>query len=143
MICNLVANPNIGYLILGGPESKGHATGAALKALMLNGVDARKRIVGVEAPHAALFNLPGAIIERFRKQVTLIDLQFEGDPDVIRQAVQACYQEEPMTSEAIRCMTWGRILSRRSTARLRGGSRNPGPNPKTRMSATPSRKRKP
>ena len=96
MICNLVANPNIRYLILGGPESTGHATGAALKALMLNGVDARKRIVGVEAPHAALFNLPEAVIERFRQQVTLIDLQFEGDPGMIHQAVRACYQEQPV-----------------------------------------------
>jgi len=29
MICNIVANPNIRYLILGGPESDGHQTGAA------------------------------------------------------------------------------------------------------------------
>jgi tetrahydromethanopterin S-methyltransferase subunit A len=96
MICNLVANPNLRYLILGGPESEGHLTGAALKALFQNGVDAKKRIVGVEAPHAALFNLPEAVIERLRQQVTLIDLQFEGDPDVIRQAVWACYQENPV-----------------------------------------------
>lgn len=27
MICNVVANPNIRYLILGGPESPGHSTG--------------------------------------------------------------------------------------------------------------------
>lgn len=93
MICNIVANPNIRYLILGGPESVGHQTGAALKALFQNSVDARKRIVGAEAPQAALFNLPEAVIERFRQQVTLIDLQFEGDPNVIRQAVWACYQE--------------------------------------------------
>ncbi len=93
MICNIVANPNIRYLILGGPESPGHLTGAALRALFQNGVDAKKRIVGVEAPHAALFNLPEGVIERFRQQVTLVDLQFEGDPDVIRKAVWACYQE--------------------------------------------------
>jgi tetrahydromethanopterin S-methyltransferase subunit A len=34
MICNIVANANIRYLILGGPESEGHLTGAALKALV-------------------------------------------------------------------------------------------------------------
>ncbi len=93
MICNIIANPNLRYLILGGPESIGHLTGAALRALFHNGVDAKKRIVGTEAAHAILFNLPEAAIERFRQQVTLIDLQFEGDPDVIRQAVWACYQE--------------------------------------------------
>ena len=93
MISNLVANPNVRYLILGGPESAGHLTGEALKALFLNGVDAKKRIIGTEASHAALFNLPKEPIERFRKQISLIDLQFEGDPDVIRKAVWSCYQE--------------------------------------------------
>jgi tetrahydromethanopterin S-methyltransferase subunit A len=97
MICNLVANPNIRYLILGGPESAGHLTGEALKALFLNGIDAKKRIVGTEAGHAALFNLPREAIERFLKQISLIDLQFEGDSDVIRKAVWSCYQENAVS----------------------------------------------
>ena len=97
MICNLVANPNIRYLILGGPESAGHLTGEALKALFRNGVDAKKRIVGTEAAHASLFNLPKEGIERFLKQISLIDLQFEGDPEVIRKAVWSCYQETRVT----------------------------------------------
>lgn len=35
------------------------------------------------------------MIERFRNQLSLIDLQFEGDPDLIRTAVWSCYQENP------------------------------------------------
>ena len=31
IICKLVANPNIRYLILAGPESEGHLIGQALK----------------------------------------------------------------------------------------------------------------
>ena len=77
IVCNVVANPNIRYLVLGGPESEGHLTGEALKALISNGVDEKKRIIGTNAPHPFLFNLPMEFIERFRKQVTLIDLQFE------------------------------------------------------------------
>ncbi len=95
MVCNIVANPNIRYLILGGPESEGHATGAALKALFAFGVDQSHRIMGTSAPHAALFNLPREMIDCFRRQVALIDLQFEGDPGQIRQAVWSCYQEKP------------------------------------------------
>lgn len=94
MICNIVGNPNIRYLILGGPESAGHHTGEALKALFANGVDARKRIVGTDAAHAVLHNLPAEFILRFLQQVTLIDLQFEADPGQIRKAVCACYQEQ-------------------------------------------------
>ena len=36
------------------------------------------------------------LIERFRSQVALVDAQFEGNPDVIRQAVRSCYQEAPV-----------------------------------------------
>ena len=96
IICNIVANPNIRYLILGGPESEGHLTGEALKALLHNGVDEKARIRGTASPHPFLYNLPIEFIDRFRKQLSLIDLQFEGDPDVIRKAVWACYQEKPV-----------------------------------------------
>lgn len=96
IICNIVANPNIRYLILGGPESQGHLTGEALKALFANGVDVRKRIIGTHALHPFLFNLPNEFIERFRNQLTLVDLQFEADPAVIKKAVWSCHQEHPV-----------------------------------------------
>jgi tetrahydromethanopterin S-methyltransferase subunit A len=94
IICNIVANPNIRYLIIGGPESEGHLTGEALKALLRNGIDEKRRIIGTEAPHPVLFNLPLEFIDRFRKQLIPVDLQFEDNPDVIRRAVWSCYQED-------------------------------------------------
>jgi tetrahydromethanopterin S-methyltransferase subunit A len=96
IVCNIVANPNIRFLIVGGPESPGHSTGEALKALLSNGVDEKKRIRGTKAPHPLLFNVPVEFIERFRTQLTLVDLQFEADPDLIRKAVWSCYQESPV-----------------------------------------------
>ena len=96
IVCNLIANPNIRYLVVGGPESPGHSTGEALKALILKGVDEKKRIIQTDAPHPFLFNLPMEFIDRFRAQVSPIDLQFEGDPDLIRKAVWSCYQENPV-----------------------------------------------
>src|SRR5208337_3931115 len=74
----------------------GHLTGEALKALISNGVDEKKRIIGTNAPHPFLFNLSAQMIERFRGQLSLIDLQFEGDPGIIRKAVWSCYQESPV-----------------------------------------------
>jgi len=44
-----------------------------------------------------LHNIPPEFIERFLQQVTLIDLQFEGDPEQIRKAVWSCYQEQPVS----------------------------------------------
>jgi tetrahydromethanopterin S-methyltransferase subunit A len=95
IICNIVANPNIRWAILTGPESSGHLTGEAFKALLSNGVDEKKRIIGTEAPHPLLYNIPMEFIERFRSQVSLLDLQFQGTRESVRQAVWSCYQERP------------------------------------------------
>jgi tetrahydromethanopterin S-methyltransferase subunit A len=95
VICNLVANPNIRYLVVCGPESPGHHVGETILALVMNGLDAHKRIIGTTAPTPYLFNIPLESVERFRKQVTVIDLVNEGSDEVLRQAVCACYQEKP------------------------------------------------
>ena len=67
-----------------------------MKALMENGVDEKKRIIGTDAPHPFLFNLSMEMIERFRQQLSLVDIQFEGNPDLVRKAVWSCYQESPV-----------------------------------------------
>jgi tetrahydromethanopterin S-methyltransferase subunit A len=95
VICNIVANPNIRYLILGGPESEGHKTGDAIKALFRNGVDERKRIIGTSGLSAYLYNVPMEFITRFREQLTLVDCQFQ-DENVIRKVVWSCFQENPV-----------------------------------------------
>jgi tetrahydromethanopterin S-methyltransferase subunit A len=99
IICNIVANPNIRYLIICGVESEGHQPGQALSSLMRNGVDGHRNIVGAEGPAPYLYNIPLESIERFRKQITLIDLIAENganianNPEQVKQAVWSCYQE--------------------------------------------------
>lgn len=95
VICNIVANPNIRYLILGGPESEGHKTGDAIRALLKNGVDEKKRIIDTTGLTAVLHNVPDEFIQRFREQLTLVDCQFQNE-DVIRKAVWSCFQETPV-----------------------------------------------
>jgi tetrahydromethanopterin S-methyltransferase subunit A len=95
IICNVVANPNIRYLILGGPESEGHKTGNAIKALLKNGIDEKKNIIGTTGLTAVLHNVPAEFIQRFREQVTLVDCQFQ-DESMIRKAVWSCFQEKPV-----------------------------------------------
>lgn len=95
LICNIVANPNIRYLVLFGPESPGHQTGDALLMLQENGVDERRRIIGAKALTPYLFNLPTEFIARFREQVRMINLLDEGDPELLGRAVRCCFQEEP------------------------------------------------
>ncbi|MGC9444285.1 MAG: tetrahydromethanopterin S-methyltransferase subunit A [Candidatus Methanospirareceae archaeon] len=95
IVANVVANPNIRYIVLCAVESPGHLCGEALIALLEHGVDEQKKIIGTEALTPFLYNLPIESIERFRKQVKLINLLNEGNPDEIKAAVRACYQEEP------------------------------------------------
>lgn len=95
LVCNIVANPNIRYLILGGPESKGHKTGDAIRALLKNGIDEKIRIIDTAGLTAVLHNVPDEFIQRFRKQLTLVDCQYQ-DENVIRKAVWSCYQETPV-----------------------------------------------
>jgi tetrahydromethanopterin S-methyltransferase subunit A len=95
LICNVVANPNIRYLVIFGPESPGHQTGDALLMLLKNGMDEHRRIIGAQARTPYLFNLPMEYIARFRQQVSIINLVDEGDPELLRRAVWSCFQEEP------------------------------------------------
>ncbi|MDH4368080.1 MAG: hypothetical protein OEV57_08175 [Dehalococcoidia bacterium] len=107
MICNIVANPNIRYVVLCGRESAGHLPGESLLALKENGVSDTKQIVGTSAPTPNLYNIPGELIERFRSQIAGIvnllcqpgerDISMPGlDPKVMEKAVRSCYQEEPV-----------------------------------------------
>ena len=75
MICNIVANPNIRYLVLCGRESTGHLPGGSLISLMQAGIGEDMRIIGSRALTPVLANIPVSIVERFRSQiVTIIDL---------------------------------------------------------------------
>jgi len=95
IVTNIVSNPNIRYLILCGTEVAVHNTGDAIRCLLENGVDERRTIVGSKAITPYLFNIPLESIERFRKQVRLVNLLNEMNPEVVEKAVWSCYQEEP------------------------------------------------
>ena len=107
MICNIVANPNIRYIVLCGRESPGHLPGESLLALKQNGVTETKQIIGTKAPTPHLYNIPLELIERFNQQIVSIvnllcqpgerDTSVPGlNPKVLEKAVWSCYQEEPV-----------------------------------------------
>jgi tetrahydromethanopterin S-methyltransferase subunit A len=95
IVCNVVGNPNIRYLVLCGEEVEGHQAGSAVRALLVNGVNEKRTIIGSQGVTPYLFNIPLEAIERFRKQVALVDLLGEMDSEVVTKAVWSCYQEEP------------------------------------------------
>jgi tetrahydromethanopterin S-methyltransferase subunit A len=95
IIANIVANPNIRYLIICGKDIGGHMPGDALRCLANNGVDSKRRIVGTNALKPYLLNISMAAIDRFMRQITILDLTGVEDPTVVKKAVWACYQEKP------------------------------------------------
>jgi tetrahydromethanopterin S-methyltransferase subunit A len=103
LVANIVANPNIRYLVLCWRESKGHLPADALACLVENGVatDRKRTIKGAGAPTPYLPNLSVEAIERFRRQITIVNLISDEDPKVgmepglVREAVMACIQEKP------------------------------------------------
>ncbi|MGB5924662.1 MAG: (Fe-S)-binding protein [Dehalococcoidia bacterium] len=107
MVCNIVANPNVRYIVLCGRESPGHLPGESLLALKENGVTETKQIIGTKAPTPHLYNIPLELIETFRNQIMSVinllcppgetDINVPGlNPKVIEKAVWSCYQEEPV-----------------------------------------------
>ncbi|MBM3118518.1 MAG: tetrahydromethanopterin S-methyltransferase subunit A [Chloroflexi bacterium] len=107
IICNIVANPNIRYIVLCGRESTGHLPGESLLALKRNGVDDTKRIIGSTALTPYLSNIPIELIDRFNQQIVTIinllcqpgerDTRVPGlNPKVVQEAVRSCYQENPV-----------------------------------------------
>ena len=105
MICNMAANPNVRYLVLCGRESSGHMPGQSLLALEQNGIDSQSRIIGSTALTPNLANIPAVLIERFRLQVSIINLLCKPgerditspglNPKVVTEAIKSCYQENP------------------------------------------------
>jgi tetrahydromethanopterin S-methyltransferase subunit A len=104
VIVNVVANPNIRYLVLCWRESQGHLTADALLNLVKNGVadDKRRTILGAKAPAPYLPNISLEAIERFRKQIAIVNLISEDDPrqgmnpENVKKAVWSCIQEKPV-----------------------------------------------
>jgi tetrahydromethanopterin S-methyltransferase subunit A len=101
IVCNVVGNPNIRYLVLCGKEVEGHNSGSAIKALIIEGIDNKKTIVGSQAKTPYLFNTPLGAIKRFREQTTLVDLIGEMDPEIIAKAVWSSYQENPTSFQGL------------------------------------------
>lgn len=94
VIANTVANPNIRWIILAGNDSA-HLAGDMIDALVSYGIDESRRVINARSPtFPYLKNLPGEVIERFRKQVEAMNLLKCSDTDVIGFVVRMCLQED-------------------------------------------------
>ncbi|MGH9822328.1 MAG: DUF4346 domain-containing protein [Blastocatellia bacterium] len=94
MLRNTIANPYIRSLLLVGAEAEGHLTGQTVLALAAHGVNERMRVVGSQGKRPILRNLTRLELERFREQVSVIDLIGCNDVDQIVGAIATAAREE-------------------------------------------------
>lgn len=95
IIQNVVSNPNIRYLILCGRDSKGHFVSQAIESLVRNGIDKEKRIIGAKGNMPYLRNINKELIERFRKQITPVDITGETSNSNIENIIDKLLETKP------------------------------------------------
>lgn len=87
IIKNVIANPNIRFLLTCGDEPKGHWVGQAFQCIRKDGVDENMRIIGAKGAMPYLKNTTKEEVEAFRKQVEPIDMIGENDVDKINTKI--------------------------------------------------------
>ena len=95
IIQNIVSNPNIRYLVLCGKPSKGHFVAQAIESLIKNGVDEKERITGAKGNMPYLKNIAKELIERFRKQITPVNLMGETASQGIMSVIDELLATKP------------------------------------------------
>lgn len=101
IITNVLANPNINYLVVCGAESA-HWAGQSLVSLSENGVSTMagsRKIIGSKSPLSYLNEIPMTAISRFIKEIKIIDLIGNKDPATIQKAIDSCTDQK--RSEAL------------------------------------------
>lgn len=95
IIVNIVSNPGIRYLIVCGREIRGHCSGQAVTALWRNGLDEKGRIKGAVGALPYIQNIPREFVDRFRKQVKIVDLLDVTDLGEISRALKKIQSSKP------------------------------------------------
>ena len=98
LIRNLLANPNIRFLILCGEDTQraiGHLPGQSLASLLNHGVNEKMRIIEAKGKRPFIKNLDASHIEAFCQQVQLIDRIGETNPVTLRNLIEATASNDP------------------------------------------------
>ena len=97
IICNVLSNPNIRYLVLCGKEVHGHFPGDALVSFYNKGYELSKLgVITIKDTKAADPRLPikpeciEEVHKRLKRQITLVDLIGESNMEIINGKISEC-----------------------------------------------------
>jgi tetrahydromethanopterin S-methyltransferase subunit A len=98
VIRNVLANPNIRFLMLCGEDTQqaiGHLPGQSLASLFRDGVDDRGRIIGARGKRPVLKNVTADQVRAFLRQVELCNLVGEASTERITSGIRALAARKP------------------------------------------------
>jgi tetrahydromethanopterin S-methyltransferase subunit A len=95
IVLNVTANPAIRFLLLCGKDSKLFRPGQSIGALVEEGVDAERRIIGAAGYEPVLPNVAEERVQAFRQQVEVIDWIGEDDPDALAEQIAGLAARNP------------------------------------------------
>jgi tetrahydromethanopterin S-methyltransferase subunit A len=94
VIANIVANPNIRFMLCCGTEVKGHLAGQTMIALHKGGVK-EGRVVGAEGAIPFIENLNDDAIKRFQEQVECVNIMEAEDTNTIKAKMDELKARDP------------------------------------------------
>jgi tetrahydromethanopterin S-methyltransferase subunit A len=95
MVANVIANPNIRFVLVTGMEVKGHITGQAVEAFTQSGIDKEGRIIGAKGAIPFIQNLTPEAIERWKEQVEAVMMLNTEDIGAITSKVKELASKDP------------------------------------------------
>ena len=95
VIANVISNPYIRFLIICGKEIRGHRSGNTLKAIAENGLDENGRIIDAPGAVPYIENIESEAVERFRKQVCVIDKIDITEREPIMEEINSISEDDP------------------------------------------------
>jgi len=87
IIRNTISNTNTRFMLICGNESPVFHPAQALQCLFRKGIDDQQRIIEAEGHYPVLNNIEPSQVERFRRQVELIDCTGERDQEALQEQI--------------------------------------------------------
>jgi tetrahydromethanopterin S-methyltransferase subunit A len=94
VIANIIANPNIRFMLCCGTEVKGHLAGQTMIALHKGGVK-DGRVVGAEGAIPFIENLDDTHIKRFQEQIEVVNIMESEDLGAIKAKMNELKARDP------------------------------------------------
>ncbi len=95
IVANVISNPHIRYLAVCGDEIRGHRSGGSLVALNKNGIDKNHKIIDAPGAIPYIENLNEDAIDRFRSQISIINLIDVKDKKQIDKIIEEALSRNP------------------------------------------------